>query len=88
VARGSGSKTRLPAIASASIITSVQWKERKKAREAEKAGGAGRAVPAIRYTITLKEFTDAADWIANLTPVKVLCSLLALFAAVVVACLL
>ena len=46
----------------------LKGKDRKKAREAEKAGGAGTTIPVIRYTITVKEFTDLADWIANLQP--------------------
>ena len=46
----------------------LKGKDRKKAREAEKAGGAETIIPPIRYTITVKEFTDLADWIANLKP--------------------
>ena len=46
----------------------LKGNERKKAREAEKARGVETTVPALRYTITVKEFTDLADWIDNLKP--------------------
>ena len=46
----------------------LKGKERKKTREAEKSRHGGTTIPPIRCTITVKEFTDLANWIANVKP--------------------
>jgi hypothetical protein len=47
----------------------LKGKARKQAREAQSAAeGSGTTDVAIRHTITVKEFTDLARWIANVKP--------------------